>query len=1005
MRSIRKLSSLVVTGALLSTSVVVLGAVLDDAAPPTAGDPSAYTWPYTADLSLLPAANAGAFGGGPTGTLDDAHQNVVLVAPGTGLDIPTGAAPSPLFGAQPFTQQMLLFEEFGRENLANAPAAPLPFPQPALGPAPENDPIDVSASGPNGADLEDFLGQSGISPAPTQFSNTIDQNPWKSKIEGFLGRNLVNPPAEGRPPGKGWSHQRWNEYYPRVFFKTAQAGARENLGMRDAKQRHGYNAGEFGPGGLYHTVYSSNVPGTTLTGSTTGVRVRFHPNFPEQNHTSVWTFDGTMPPKLAVARYGEPILMRHYNALPINPAANRGFGIHTISTHEHNGHNPAESDGYTNAFFFPGQYYDYRWPMALAGSDTVNTTASDPRAASPCSPGESLMVNDGPTATERTCDANGRIQVRGDWRETMSTHWFHDHMLDFTAQNVYKGNAVMFNYYSALDRGNEAHDDGVNLRLPSGSALAWGNRDYDMNLVIADKAWDATGQLWFNIFNKDGFVGDQVLVNWQYKPFVDVRARRYRFRILNGSVSRYFALALVKQVNGGAGEMPGPSGSGVSYNRVPFYMVANDGNIMEHTVPFDGTVDLDGSGNPLTYKGTLPVQGIAERYDIIVDFAAGGIAPGDKLYFVNTAEHQTGKGINAKIPVADILSEKYKPVASATGWTGGDPGCSKILELRVVSYAGTDQSMNPADYTAGKKTMIPLAIDRNDPRLQTAAIHRTFDFGRSNGTDESPWTIKTNGGAGLNMDPRRISAAPRLGTGPTQGGFVGTNAAGYDNVGALEIWQLNGAGGWSHPIHIHFEEGIVLARGGAPPPAWETWARKDVYRIGPESDSKTDVTLAIRFREFAGTFMEHCHNTQHEDHAMLLRWDIEHPGQTQLMPAPMPTWDGVTYVDSAALPTFRIGDGVGLVGGSGNGGDVPVPPPAPTPTTTGTVPPPPVPTGTVPTPVPTTTSTVPAPTPPPAATGTSAISSGREKKIAVPAIGVNGRHSQNLPPIQPFLVQ
>jgi hypothetical protein len=57
--------------------------------------------------------------------------------------------------------------------------------------------------------------------------------------------------------------------------------------------------------------------------------------------------------------------------------------------------------------------------------------------------------------------------------------------------------------------------------------------------------------------------------------------------------------------------------------------------------------------------------------------------------------------------------------------------------------------------------------------------------------------------------------------------------------------------------------------------------------------------------------MEHCHNTQHEDHAMLLRWDIEYPGQIKLMPAPIPTWDGVEYVDSAALPTFRSGDGTG----------------------------------------------------------------------------------------------
>jgi FtsP/CotA-like multicopper oxidase with cupredoxin domain len=929
MRFVRKihLRSSLLTVALLTTSVVAIGAVLDDTGQPPVGDPSAFTGPLIGNqfaitnLAALPQANAGAFGGGLTGTKTDAAGQTIAVSPGTGLDIPVGARPSPLYGAQPWTQSLLLFEEFGRDTLANAPAASHPFPQPSTGPLPENDPTDITATGPLGSDLESFIGESSISPFPTEYSNTTALNPWQGPIESFLGRpvgprdanGVGGPPAEGRPPGKGWSHQRWNEFQPRVYFKTAQAGARENRGMRDSKQRHGYSAGEFGLNGLYHSPNPAGTPG-----SAQGIQVRFHPNFPEQNHNSVWTFDGTFPPKLAVARYGEPILMRHYNALPINPAANHGFGIHTISTHEHNGHNPAESDGYTNAFFFPGQFYDYRWPMQLAGHDTVNTSATDPRAATPCSPGESVMVNDGPTATERFCPVDGpnkgRIMIRGDWRETMSTHWFHDHMLDFTAQNVYKGNAVMFNYYSALDRGNETKDDGVNLRLPSGDALEWGNRDYDMNLVIADKAWDPNGQLWFNIFNKDGFLGDQVLVNWQWRPFVEVRARRYRFRILNGSVSRYLALALVKEVPGNGGTMPGPRGSNISYNRVPFYMVANDGNLMEHTIPFDGSQDLDGSGNKQTFNGILPTQGIAERYDIVVDFAAGGINPGDKIYFVNTAEHQTGKGINQKIKIEDILSEKYKPVASATGWTGGDPGVTKIMQLKVVAMAPgkTDQSMKPADYVNGKKSMIPLAINRNDPRLQQA-IHRTFDFGRSDGTDELPWTIKTNGGIGLNMDPRRLSAAPRLGTGPTQAGFVGTNAAGDDNVSALEIWKLNGAGGWSHPVHIHFEEGIVLARGGQPPPAWETFARKDVYRIGPESDSRTSVTLAIRFREFAGSFMEHCHNTQHEDHAMLLRWDIEHPGQTQLMPAPIPTWDGVQYTDSAALPTFRTGDGVGIM--------------------------------------------------------------------------------------------
>ena len=115
-------------------------------------------------------------------------------------------------------------------------------------------------------------------------------------------------------------------------------------------------------------------------------------------------------------------------------------------------------------------------------------------------------------------------------------------------------------------------------------------------------------------------------------------------------------------------------------------------------------------------------------------------------------------------------------------------------------------------------------------------------------------------------------------------------------------------------MHIHFEEGIILRRNGQEPPEWEKWARKDVYRIGPQPDSGVTVEIALRFREFAGTFMEHCHNTQHEDHAMLLRWDVEHPGQVKLMPTPMPSWDGVSYVDSVALPTARTGDGVGEFG-------------------------------------------------------------------------------------------
>jgi manganese oxidase len=234
------------------------------------------------------------------------------------------------------------------------------------------------------------------------------------------------------------------------------------------------------------------------------------------------------------------------------------------------------------------------------------------------------------------------------------------------------------------------------------------------------------------------------------------------------------------------------------------------------------------------------------------------------------------------LPLADVLGTKYK-----NDGISGDPVVGKIMEFRVQNYTGTDFSMKPADYVEGKKQMIPL----NKPtkaELQ-AATQRTFKFGKKAVADTQPWTIATDGGVDLNADPHRVSAAPE--------------------IGKTEIWHIEGGtGGWSHPVHVHFEEGQILYRNGKAPPIWEKYARKDVYRIGALADTGASVDMAIRFREFAGTYVEHCHNTQHEDKAMLLRWDLQHPGQTQAINTPMPDWDGVRYDPTIYLPTYKTGD-------------------------------------------------------------------------------------------------
>src|SRR6266849_7051320 len=627
-----------------------------------------------------------------------------------------------------------------------------------------------------------------LNPAPTAQANQTQQllNP---ALEGVTPGDTG--PIEGRPPAPIWAHQEFTRFPPAIAVPVSTEGAKVN------------------------TVYNPGVPSSLNSGIDPATfRPAFHPGLPDQGPLALWTFNGTLPPKLLTGRYGEGILFRHRNKLPFDIRQNGGFGIHTLSTHEHNGHHGAENDGFTGAFFYPGQFYDYHYPIVLAGWRSINTGATDRRAGSPNGSG-------------------GITNVPGDWQETMSTHWFHDHMFSFTAQNVYKGDAGMFNIYSALDRGNEGINDGVNLRLPSGTANDFGNLDFDVNLVLADKAWDQGGQLSFDIFNFDGFLGDAVTVNLAYKPFFEVERRKYRFRILNGAVSRFFKLAL-------------SDGS-------VMIQIANDGNLLPHPV----------------YLTALDEQGIAERDDIVIDFSRYRI--GEKVSLVNLAEHQDGKK-----PAEDLT------LAQALSGQSPDPGVGKFLEFRIVR-----DPVKP-DVSQVPDTLIP------NPDLSKIPVarERVFEFGRGANQSSSdpitaasgPWGIRTDNGATLAADFGRVSAAPRLGT--------------------REVWTLkNGGAGWDHPIHIHFEEGQILARDGKASnvlPAER--GRKDVYRLHPGGS----LTLTMQFRDWGGMFMEHCHNTVHEDNAMLLRWEIDHGGTPFLrpLPTPIPPPQGVTFIDpDDILPT------------------------------------------------------------------------------------------------------
>jgi FtsP/CotA-like multicopper oxidase with cupredoxin domain len=326
-------------------------------------------------------------------------------------------------------------------------------------------------------------------------------------------------------------------------------------------------------------------------------------------------------------------------------------------------------------------------------------------------------------------------------------------------------------------------------------------------------------------------------VNLVYRPFFEVERRKYRFRILNAAVSRFFQIQLS--------------------DNSAMIQIANDGNLLP---------------NPVS-QTRLDQLGIAERYDIVIDFSRYNI--GDKIWMVNVLEHENGA-----IPAGAVS------LSNALAGNSSDPCVGKFLEFRIVrNPAKPDVSQVPA-------VMIP------NPDLSVVPIsaHRTFVFG-DNGDQTTrdpvtsfhgPWGIGTDGGDQLNADFGRVSAAPKFGT--------------------REVWTLQNDGGdWDHPVHIHFEEGQILARNGraSQVPAWEK-GRKDVYRLRPDGS----VTLTMQFRDWGGMYMKHCHNTVHEDNAMLLRWEIDDGGSPFLrpLPTPIPSPQGVTFMaPDDVLPTAFTG--------------------------------------------------------------------------------------------------
>ena len=272
--------------------------------------------------------------------------------------------------------------------------------------------------------------------------------------------------------------------------------------------------------------------------------------------TEIWGYNGVFPGPTIESRSGRRVVVRHRNELPVPTVV-----------HLHGGKTPPEHDGYPTDLVLPVTGWD-------AGHE-----------------GHAAMGQ----------ISHGVREYVYPLEQPAATLWYHDHRMDFTGPQVYRGLA---GFHLVHDAAEDA------LPLPK--------EDRDIPLMIGDRAFAEDGSLRYPSIDPTlkgepgvdggymrGVLGDTILVNGAPWPYLEVSNTRYRFRILNASNARRYKLALDPPPS------EGPS----------FLQVGSDVGLL---------------GQPVHHEHieTAP----AERFDVVIDFSAYPI--GTAVTLVN----QFGRG-------------------------------------------------------------------------------------------------------------------------------------------------------------------------------------------------------------------------------------------------------------------------------------------------------------------------------------------------------------------------
>ena len=457
------------------------------------------------------------------------------------------------------------------------------------------------------------------------------------------------------------------------------------------------------------------------------------------------------------------------------------------------------------------------------------------------------------TVTGRPARPNGNT-VTYTYRNDQPANqlWYHDHAMGITRLNVYAGLAANYILRDSVENG---------LNLPKAA--------YEIPLVIQDKSFNEDGSMRYDsspLLDDDGeqvtddsgkpvftskpeFFGNVITVNGKAWPYLDVEPRNYRFRILNGSDSRFYNIWLEAQNAGGA-SIPIPDGA--------ITQIGNDGGLLPVSVRNIGDDDENGL-----------VLGLAERADVIVDFSKFPV--GTKITMRNDAStpFPMGDPVDSNATTSKIMQFRVnKPLAGTDSTiTPANPRTLTALPAATTTryldlQEGTDQYyvFDRSDGTSSERLMILINNMRfNDPVTETPTLNTVED-----------WIIVNNT---VDMHPMHLH---QVHFEVIEKGSIAPNAytpaAGFLTPGGPAVMATVANGG----LRPNAEPGLNPVAGSASENSHyrlqaHELGRKDTVRVPPadeEAGSQGYVKIRVYF-DILGTYMWHCHILAHEDHEMM----------------------------------------------------------------------------------------------------------------------------------------